>query len=179
MEDIAVRVDAFRQRLVWQGRTREAVVWSAPQAFGPESYWARKPTSKELALEMLIAINHGSLGIMPWIDRPQDPLMRPGISPLAEAVPTLAPYILGRKSVSSRPVVSGAKRVDVTTWTNGDSTLLIALNLNDAPVQAQVLINLPHSKPKVVFENGVAVARNSSKVVDLRFQPLSSIAVVF
>ncbi|KAG8684302.1 hypothetical protein FRC09_015478 [Ceratobasidium sp. 395] len=178
MEDIAVRVDAFRQRLIWQGRSREAVVWSAPQAFGPESYWARKPTSQELALEMLLAINHGSLGIMPWIDRPQDPLMRPGISPLAKAVPTLASYILGRKSVSSRPVVSGAQRVDVTTWTNGDSTLLVALNLNSASVQAQVLTNPPYSKPKVVFENGVAIVQGG-KALDLRFQPLSSIVMMF
>jgi hypothetical protein len=38
IEDIAVRVDAFRERLVWQGRAKEAVVWTVPQAFGPERY---------------------------------------------------------------------------------------------------------------------------------------------
>ncbi|KAG9078073.1 hypothetical protein FS749_009967 [Ceratobasidium sp. UAMH 11750] len=177
MEDIAVRVDAFRERLVWQGRAKEAVVWSVPQAFGPESYWARKPTPQELALEMLLAINHGSLGIMPWIDHPQDPLMRPGISPLAKAIPSLAPYILGDRRIVGRPAISGAQRIDATIWTNGDKTLLIALNLNDASVQAHISVNSSYVKPQVVFENGAAIARDGNGV-QIKFQPLSSIAVI-
>ncbi|KAG9089774.1 hypothetical protein FRC06_001395 [Ceratobasidium sp. 370] len=164
MEDIAVRVDAFRERLVWQGRAKEAVVWSVPQAFGPESYWARKPTSQELALEMLLAINHGSLGLMPWIDHPQDPLMRPGISPLAKAIPAFTPYILGGESIVGRPTVSGAQRIDATTWINGDKTLLIALNLNNGSAQARVSINSPYGKPNVVFENGAAIAHGGNVV---------------
>jgi hypothetical protein len=27
-----------------------------------DSYWSRKPTPQELVLEMLLALNHGSLG---------------------------------------------------------------------------------------------------------------------
>ncbi|ELU43600.1 hypothetical protein AG1IA_02372 [Rhizoctonia solani AG-1 IA] len=38
LEDIADRVDQYRDRLVWQGRTRDAVVWSVPQAFGEERW---------------------------------------------------------------------------------------------------------------------------------------------
>ncbi|KAG9127924.1 hypothetical protein FRC07_007575 [Ceratobasidium sp. 392] len=179
LEDIAVRVDAFWQRLVWQGRAKEAAVWSAPQAFGPESYWGRRPTSKELALEILLAINHGSLGIMPWIDRSQDPLMRPGISPLAKTIPAITPYILGGKSTIVRPTVSGAQRVDATTWINGDRTLLIALNLSNASVQARIPVGSSYTKPDIVFENGATVARSDGKVLQIKFQPLSSIAVVF
>lgn len=36
MEDIAVRVDEFQDRLVWEGRDKEVSIWSVPQAFGPE-----------------------------------------------------------------------------------------------------------------------------------------------
>ncbi|CUA78134.1 hypothetical protein RSOLAG22IIIB_02752 [Rhizoctonia solani] len=78
LEDISDRLDQYRDRLVWQGRARDVVVWSVPQAFGEESYWSRKPTSHELALEMLLPINHGSLGIMPWIDSASNPGMRSG-----------------------------------------------------------------------------------------------------
>jgi hypothetical protein len=37
-EDIADRVDQYRDRLVWQGRSRDTVVWSVPQAFGGERW---------------------------------------------------------------------------------------------------------------------------------------------
>lgn len=36
LEDISVRVDEFQERLVWQERAKDAVVWSVPQAFGQE-----------------------------------------------------------------------------------------------------------------------------------------------
>ncbi|KAF8606045.1 hypothetical protein BDV93DRAFT_35336 [Ceratobasidium sp. AG-I] len=179
MEDIAERVDAFQDRLAWEGRDKEVSIWSVPQAFGPESYWPRKPTPQELALEVLLAINHGSLGIMPWNESPSNPLMRPIISPLAKVFPTFTPYILGSKRVVGRPVVSGAKRIDATTWTVGGKTLLIALNLNNSSAQAQVSTNTLHGKGTVVFENGAQLVQSSGKTVNIQFQPQSSIAVVF
>jgi hypothetical protein len=117
-------------------------------------------------------------GIMPWLDHPSDPLMRPGISPLAKAIPALTPYVLGGKSIVSYPTVSGARRVDVTAWTNNGKTLLIALNLNNASVEAQVSMDASYGKPNAVFENGAQVTPGG-KTVQIRFQPLSSIAVVF
>ena len=116
---------------------------------------------------------------MPWIDHPSDPLMRPGISPLAKVIPTLTPYILGSKSVVGYPTVSGAKRIDATSWTTGGKTLLIALNLNNVSVQTQILINTSHGKGTVMFENGAQVVQSSGKTVNIRFQSQSSIAVVF
>lgn len=105
--------------------------------------------------------------------------MRPGISPLAKAVPMLTPYILGGKSIVSYPTVSGAKRIDVTSWTIGGKTLLIALNLNNASVQAQVSTDTSHAKGSVVFENGAQVVQASGKTVNIQFQPQSSIIIVF
>lgn len=116
---------------------------------------------------------------MPWIDHPSDPSMRPGISPLAKAIPKLTPYILGGRSAVSYPAVSGAKRIDVTSWTTGGKTLLIALNLNNASVEAKVSMDASHGKGSVVFENGAQVVHASEKAVNIQFQPQSSIAVVF
>ncbi|QRW17113.1 hypothetical protein RhiXN_05115 [Rhizoctonia solani] len=178
LEDIADRVDQYRDRLVWQGRTRDAVVWSVPQAFGEESYWPRKPTSQELALEMLLAINHGSLGIMPWIDSSSNIGIRTGVSPVAKTIPTLTPYILGGKSVISRPKVTGANRIDVTTWSMGGKTLLIALNLNDASAQAHIQLDQSNSNPTVLFQNGVKILKESKNAVGIQFQPLSSIIAI-
>ncbi|CAE6440513.1 unnamed protein product [Rhizoctonia solani] len=177
LEDISDRVDQYRERLVWQGRARDAVVWSVPQAFGEESYWPRKPTSNELALEMLLAINHGRLGIMPWLDSASNPGMRTGVSPLAKAIPALTPYITGGKSKIYRPKVSGADRVDVTAWSTGGKTLLIALNLNNTPIQAKVELHQDPSSPEILFQNGAEI-KGDSKAIDIQFQPLSSIVVV-
>ncbi|KAG8748415.1 hypothetical protein FRC10_005962 [Ceratobasidium sp. 414] len=190
LEDISIRTDTFRERLAWEGRARETVVWGVPQAFGPEryglssrsrvyAYWSRRPSAEEIVLQSLLAINHGSLGIMPWNDHPEDPLMRPSISPLAKAFSALTPYILGGRSVVGRPRVSNAQRIDATTWTDGDKTLLIALNLNNASAQAQILTDTPYSKPNVVFENGAEIVRSSNKMVQIKFQPLTSIAMIF
>ncbi|KAH7335272.1 hypothetical protein B0J17DRAFT_719811 [Rhizoctonia solani] len=140
-------------------------------------YWPRKPTSNELALEMLLAINHGSLGIMPWLDSASNPGMRTGVSPLAKAVPALTPYITGGKSKVYRPTVTGANRVDVTVWSTGGKTLLIALNLNNASIQAQVQLHQDPSSPDILFQNGAEIKRNS-RAVGIQFQPLSSIIVV-
>ncbi|CAE6437166.1 unnamed protein product [Rhizoctonia solani] len=178
LEDISDRVDQYRNRLVWQGRARDAVVWSVPQAFGEESYWPRKPTSHELALEMLLAINHGSLGIMPWLDSASNPGIRSGVSPLAKAVPALTPYIVGGKSKVFRPTVTGAQRIDATTWSTGGQTLLIALNLNNASAQAQVQLDRASSSPNILFQNGAELIEGSNKAVGIQFQPLSSIIVV-
>jgi hypothetical protein len=115
---------------------------------------------------------------MPWIDHPSDPLMRPGISSLAKAIPALTPYILGSQSIVGHPIVKGAKRVDVTTWTTDAKTLVIALNLNNASIQAQVQMDHTYSKANVVFENGAQLVQGGGKALDIRFQPLSSIAVV-
>ncbi|CCO28464.1 hypothetical protein BN14_02459 [Rhizoctonia solani AG-1 IB] len=177
-EDIADRVDQYRDRLVWQGRSRDTVVWSVPQAFGGESYWSRKPTPQELVLEMLLALNHGSLGIMPWIDNASSPGMRSSISPLAKAIPAVTSYILGGNSVTSRPKVTGASRVDVTSWSTGGKTLLIALNLNDESVQAHVQLDGLNSSPTVLFQNGAKLVKGSSNTVGIQFQPLSSIVVL-
>ncbi|KAG8708659.1 hypothetical protein FRC08_018773 [Ceratobasidium sp. 394] len=179
LEDISIRTDAFVERLKWGGRSRETAVWGVPQAFGAGSYWQRRPSAEEIVLQSLLAINHGSLGIMPWSDNPGDPFTRPSISPLAKAFSALIPYILGGHSAVGRPRVLNAQRIDATTWTNGDKTLLIALNLNNASAQAQILIDSPYHKPTVVFENGAEVAQGSNKIVEIKFQPLTSMAVIF
>ncbi|QRV88888.1 hypothetical protein RhiJN_16906 [Ceratobasidium sp. AG-Ba] len=179
LEDISERTDTYRNRLTWEGRGRETAVWAVPQAFGPESYWSRRPSAQEIVLQSLLAINHGSLGVMPWNDHPEDPTMRPSISPLAKALPAMTPYILGSSSSVNRPKIVSGQRIDATTWTNGDKTLLIALNLNYASVEAQIEIK-SYSAPLLLFENGAAVVPQTGvKQVQIRFQPLSSIAVVF
>ncbi|KAG8765231.1 hypothetical protein FRC12_007614 [Ceratobasidium sp. 428] len=176
LEDISVRTDTFRERLVWGGRGRETAVWGVPQAFGPESYWPRRPSAQEIVLQSLLAINHGSLGIMPWDDHPEDPTMRPSISPLAKAFPGITPYVLGGKTVVGRPGVSGAQRIDATTWTNGGKTLLIVLNLNSIVIQAS--INVAYRAPNILFQNGAVISQGSDGKTQVKLQPLSSVVVV-
>jgi hypothetical protein len=115
---------------------------------------------------------------MPWIDNASSPGMRSSISPLAKAIPAVTSYILGGNSVTSRPKVTGASKVDVTSWSTGGKTLLIALNLNDESVQAHVQLDGLNSSPTVLFQNGAKLVKGSSNTVGIQFQPLSSIVVL-
>ncbi|KAJ7481484.1 hypothetical protein FB451DRAFT_1394136 [Mycena latifolia] len=125
-EDIARRLDDFALRLDALGWTRTRAVWSVPQAFGGEEFWARPPTGREFAIQVILSINHGARGIMPWID-PTPPDIKQTASALATALTAVAPFIFSPRVEFSHQT---AGRVDVGMWTVGGETLLLVANMD-------------------------------------------------
>jgi hypothetical protein len=64
--DITTRLDTFSHRRTIIGRSRSMPLWNVPQAFGDSAWWPREPTGSELLLMILISLNHGAMGIIPW-----------------------------------------------------------------------------------------------------------------
>ena len=63
-EDVSRRVDQFHDRLRALGWERKKAVWTVSQAFGGSLYWSRIPTGREWAVQSLLAVNHGALGLL-------------------------------------------------------------------------------------------------------------------
>lgn len=82
-EDIATRMDEFRERFEVNGWERTKAAWTVPQGFGNDTlvlvwnssftweltifiylsrYWKRFPTGKEFVVQSVVGINHGALG---------------------------------------------------------------------------------------------------------------------
>ncbi|KAJ6590961.1 hypothetical protein DFH09DRAFT_1419580 [Mycena vulgaris] len=127
-EDIARRLDAFAFRLDALGSTRARAVWAVPQAFGGEEFWARPPTGREFAIQVILSINHGARGIMPWID-PTSPDIKRKASALATALTSVvAAFIFSPRATFSH---LAANRVDVGMWTVGAETLVLVANMDE------------------------------------------------
>ncbi|KAJ7507174.1 hypothetical protein B0H11DRAFT_2153613 [Mycena galericulata] len=126
LEDISDRLDNFAARLDALGWARERVVWAVPQAFGGEEFWTRPPTGREFAVQVVLSLNHGARGIMPWID-PTPPDIKRTASALAKALVSVQALIFSPRGSFSR-LTSG--RVDVGMWTVGTETLVLVANLN-------------------------------------------------
>ncbi|KAF8208179.1 hypothetical protein K438DRAFT_2012988 [Mycena galopus ATCC 62051] len=114
LEDVSRRLDDFAMRLAVLGWATEKAVWAVPQAFGGEEFWTRPPTGREFAIQVILSVNHGARGIMPWIDpTPADIKIKAFI---------FSPHAAFSRFVSNR--------VDVGMWTVGEDTLLLVANLN-------------------------------------------------
>ncbi|KAJ7625105.1 hypothetical protein DFH06DRAFT_1229887 [Mycena polygramma] len=150
LEDVARRLDDFAMRMDVLGWAREKIVWAVPQAFGGEEFWTRPPTGREFAIQVILSINHGARGIMPWID-PTAADIKGTASALAMALasPTVKGFIFSPRVRFSRVV---ANRIDVGIWRVGTETLLLVANLNphdaelalplsDAPDLREVLVD--------------------------------------
>ncbi|KIJ65094.1 hypothetical protein HYDPIDRAFT_88888 [Hydnomerulius pinastri MD-312] len=124
--DVSDRVSSFINRMEVMGWERTKAVWTVPQAFGgdPGDYWTRAPTGQEWVVATLMAVNHGALGVVPWID-PTPADIKASASSLALSLPKITPFLFNPASVRSNYVVGG---VDVATWRTSNQTLVIAAN---------------------------------------------------
>ncbi|KAJ7253030.1 hypothetical protein B0H12DRAFT_1117142 [Mycena haematopus] len=128
LEDVSRRLDDFAMRLDVLGWAREKSVWAVPQAFGGEEFWTRPPTGREFAIQVILSINHGARGIMPWIDpTPKD--IKSAATALATALSSqsVKAFIFSPQATFSRVV---SNRTDVGMWSVGADTLLLVANVN-------------------------------------------------
>ncbi|KAJ7084823.1 hypothetical protein B0H15DRAFT_847733 [Mycena belliarum] len=127
--DGARRLDDFALRLDVLGWTRARVLWAVPQAFGGEEFWTRAPTGREFAVQVLLSINHGARGIMPWLD-PTPPDIKHTASALAGALTAVA-HLLFSPCAAFRhlhlPAAAGG--LDVGLWSAGAGTEIETLVL--------------------------------------------------
>lgn len=73
--DITSRIDSAINRARLAGKYRTKQVWSVPQAFDDQAatFWTAGPTGSDLAVQMVVALNHGAAGVTPF-DAPGAPL---------------------------------------------------------------------------------------------------------
>ncbi|TFK32103.1 hypothetical protein BDQ12DRAFT_701324 [Crucibulum laeve] len=135
LDDVARRLDVFKDRLRILGWDRQKALWSITQAFGGEEFWSRAPTGREWLVQALISINHGARGITPWIDpTPLD--IKHTASLLARSLPSIVRF-LADPYISF--IHSSSHRVDIGMWSASSETLVVATN-GDAVAQRYPLL---------------------------------------
>jgi len=140
--DVATRVDMFNERLSVDGRSRGVSVWSVPQGFGNETYWPRYPTPQEFILQSIIALNHGSTGIISWDeDSNIPPALLSSASILGAALPNITSVIF---NPNVRRNTVGSSSVDIAAWslpgTGGKTERVMILGTNIQSQNATALL---------------------------------------
>lgn len=145
--NVAKRVDDFKKYATWLGGaalTRKPI-WSVPQAFSGEEYWARNPTARETWAMDLLAFNHGAKGRLAWIYPPSNALVIASAQ-LARVV-TVSPvvdYLTGANPVLIQDATLGNSSVDVAYWArSGKGVMVGVVNSANSTVPAPVRISLP------------------------------------
>lgn len=87
-------------------------------------YWKRTPSGEEWVVQSIMGINHGALGVIPWVD-PNPDYIKMAASAFALSLPKLTPFFFNAASVRSNYLVGG---VDIATWATGGATLVLAAN---------------------------------------------------
>lgn len=140
-EDISDRLDHFARLddiIGWQ-KTH----WSAPQAFGNETFWTRYPTAAEEVVMTVLPINHGAKGIVMW-DFPTTEEISSVTGRLAAVLTSelIAGFLIGQPRSSELDVVGGT-RIDATVWISEQQILFMLVNLNYGDVSGSVDVILP------------------------------------
>ena len=142
-EDISDRIDEFNRRddiLGW-----EKTHWSAPQAFGNETFWTRYPTAAEEVVMALLAVNHGAKGLVAW-DFPTTAELSVVTQKLAGIMTSamIAKFLL--QTPLMKLTVAGGRRVDATIWVDKHKkqALLSVINLNYSDMKGVVEVSLPN-----------------------------------
>ncbi|KAK7042477.1 hypothetical protein R3P38DRAFT_2890684 [Favolaschia claudopus] len=164
-EDISRRLDDFAMRLDVLAWSRDKVVWSVPQAFGGEEFWTRPPTGREFAVQVILSVNHGARGIMPWID-PTPADLKSTASQLVKALNSDAVkgFIFNPLSTFERLV---SDRIDIGMWTSAGEILMLVANLNEhgtsivTPLASSLLLR------EVINEGVRAVGRETQLGLEL------------
>lgn len=142
-EDISDRVDAYSERdeiLGWQ-KTQ----WSVPQAFGNETFWKRYPTGAEVVVMSMVAVNHGSKGLVAW-NFPTTADIGDITKELAKVMTgDLAGRFLLQTPRTQKLAVQGAGRVDASVWVDraAGQVLLSVVNLNYGDLKGEIKVSLP------------------------------------
>ncbi|KIM41387.1 hypothetical protein M413DRAFT_27747 [Hebeloma cylindrosporum] len=169
-EDVSKRLDEARNRLRILGWDKTKFIWAVTQAFGGEEFWSRPPTGREWLVQVLLSINHGARGIMPWID-PTPIDIKQYASTLAKLLPDLVPYFFDGEG-SFTHITHGT--VDVGIWTSGPRALVLATNMD---THASTF-PLPYGEIKRgilwLLREGVSLHSTSA----LAFEPLGSAILI-
>lgn len=140
-EDISDRLDnfAYYDEIIGWPKTH----WSAPQAFGNETFWTRYPTAAEEVVMTMISINHAAKGIVMW-DFPTSADILSVTDKLATVLTTeeVAGFLIGSPIVQTMNV-TGGKRVDAAAWIQNKQLLLSILNLNYEDLTGEISVSLP------------------------------------
>lgn len=140
-EDISDRLDSFAHfdDMIGWHKTH----WSAPQAFGNETFWTRYPTAAEEVVMTMLSINHAAKGIVMW-DFPTTSEVLNITNKLASILTTeeIADFFLGTP-LSQTLDVQGATRVDAAAWVGKNQMLLSIINLNYGDLKGQISIKVP------------------------------------
>lgn len=153
-EDISDRVDTFKNRLQVLGRDRTTSVWGVPQAFGNAQYWPRTPTGMEWVVQSVLAINHGAVGIVPWVD-PTTLDIKSSASNFAQSLPEINSFLFNPNATFSQLV---SNRIDVGLWMVGSQTLLLATNMNYNVATLDLgTVQVSGKKVQQIFNSGSAL----------------------
>ena len=174
LEDISQRLDQFRDRMKVLGWERTKAVWTIPQAFGGSSYWSRIPTEKEWAVQSLLAVTHGalglfysihrlhasrlpgSLGIIPWNDPTSSDIKAAATALGRQLIPSLLSYVLDPDATFTTYVW---QRVHFGIWAVDHQSLVVGVNL-DPQVRWVPLAQLPgwkaYRRLEMVYNNGAS-----------------------
>jgi len=108
----------------------------------------------EWVVQSVLALNHGAVGIVPWVD-PTTPDIKSSASNFAQSMPTVKTFLFNPNATFSQLLFN---RIDVGLWTVDSQTLLLATNLN-YNVATLDLGTVPASGKSVqqVFNSGSAV----------------------
>ena len=73
--DVTNRIDAARERIRVSGNYRTKQVWAVQQSFDDfgDTFWIAPPTGDDVAVQMIVSLNHGATGIQPF-DAPGSPV---------------------------------------------------------------------------------------------------------
>lgn len=67
--DLTRRLEEYRQRIKVMGRSRTMPMWVVPQGFDDhgDEFWWRIPAGDEVAVQILMGLNHGVMGHCAWL----------------------------------------------------------------------------------------------------------------
>jgi hypothetical protein len=140
-EDISDRLDnfAYYDEIIGWPKTH----WSAPQAFGNETFWTRYPTTAEEVVMTMISINHAAKGIVMW-DFPTSSDILSVTDELAAVLTTeeVAGFLIGSPIVQTLNV-TGGERIDAAAWIQKKQLLISILNLNYEDLTDEISVSLP------------------------------------
>jgi len=155
-------------------------VWSVPQAFGNESYWPRYPTPNEFISQIVVSLNHGSLGIVPWDESPtMPPELLDSASILGHALPTITPFLLAPPSAMTFTAIREPAGIDVGSWTLGTKTLVMGTNFLVRSATVTVGPSGKDASVQEVFNTGASIGAQAGKGFEVQLASLGSVALVF
>ena len=139
-EDISDRLDDFAHfdDLLGWPKTH----WSAPQAFGNETFWTRYPTAAEEVVMNVIAVNHGAKGLVMWnYPAPSDIVDVTNRLATVFAKDEVVGFLLGQPL--TQRLGANADRVDAAAWVSESQVFLSIINLNYGDLKGDVTVKLP------------------------------------